>query len=82
MKVIIVNLVRNEIIEEAEIPSCTLVNGMYIKELDMINATYVFKAEKKEYIESILKEVKESEQRHRALEANAWNKLAKCRVNQ
>lgn len=63
MKVLILDTLRYEIVKEETIPSCTIVGGMYVKELKLIPVAFVALAEHREAIEKLFKEMKERKQK-------------------
>lgn len=58
MKIVVVDPINGTIeSEDREIPSITIVNGMYVKELNMMPAAYVYKAEHRAEITLIINEL-------------------------
>lgn len=72
MRVLIVDLQEYKIAREEEIAACTLVEGMFVRELDMIPSAYVFAAERRMEVEITLKMLKSLKE---VYEAENWRLL-------
>lgn len=74
VKVIIVDVLKTEITEEKEIPTLTVVEGLWVKELGMIPLAYVYKAEHRAEVQRLLDQLKAARKVLSDLEGNIYYK--------
>lgn len=75
MKVIIVDpTAPPAVLSEHDIPSLTVVEGMFVKELKMCPLAFVFQAEYRQEVLALLKEVEEHRRVLREIEGNIYYK--------
>lgn len=75
MKVLIVDTIKGEITEEKEIASLTVVDGMWVKELNMIPLAYVYKAEHRDEVQRLLSTLNAKREELSQLQAEIFYKL-------